>query len=192
MRTHFRPALVLFTVLTVLTGIVYPLAVTAVSHTAFPEAAAGSLVRDGNRVIGSSLIGQHFTGPGHFWGRPSATAPTPYNAMASGGSNLGPLNPALADAVRDRIAVLRAADPGNLAPVPLDLVTASASGLDPHITPAAAAYQVARVARAHGLPAGEVQQLVALHTEMPRWGFLGEPRVDVLALNRAIDARAAR
>ena len=138
--------------------------------------------------MGSELIGQSFTKPGHFWGRPSATAPMPYNASASGGSNLGPTNPALTDAVKARIEALRAADPGNIRPVPVDLVTASASGLDPHISPAAAAYQTERVARARSLPVAPVQALVQQHTENPWLGVLGEPRVNVLALNLSLDA----
>ena len=187
--THiFRPALVLFFVLTLITGLAYPLLVTGVAQSVFPAQAAGSLVvRDGTPV-GSSLIGQNFTDPGHFWGRPSATATLPYNATASGGSNLGSLNPALVDAVKGRTEALRAADPGNTAAVPVDLVTASASGLDPHISPAAAAYQLARVARARGVPAVQVAALVAQHTETPLWGLRGEPRVHVLHLNLALDA----
>ena len=157
-------------------------------HQAFPHQANGSLITQGGKAVGSELIGQSFTEPGHFWGRPSATAPMPYNASASGGSNLGPTNPALTDAVKARIEALRAADPGNTRPVPVDLVTASASGLDPHISPAAAAYQAERVARARSLPVAQVQALVQLHTENPWLGLLGEPRVNVLALNLALDA----
>jgi K+-transporting ATPase ATPase C chain len=183
-----RPALVLFVLLSALTGLVYPLAVTGTAQALFPAQAAGSLVLQGGKPVGSSLIGQNFSDPKHFWGRPSATAPMPYNAGASSGSNQGPLNPALTEAVKGRIEALRAADPGNTAPVPADLVTASASGLDPHITPAAARYQVARIARLRGLPADEVASLVARHTETPLAGFLGEPRVNVLALNLALDA----
>ena len=183
-----RPALVLFVVLTLITGVLYPLAVTGAAQAAFPSQAAGSLVVRDGKAIGSTLIGQAFNDPKHFWGRPSATAPDAYNAAASGGSNQGPLNPALTDAVKARIAALRAADPGNTAPVPVDLVTASASGLDPHITPAAARYQAARVARARNLPAEQVEQLVAQHTEGALWGLLGEPRVNVLSLNLALDA----
>lgn len=185
-----RPALVLFVVLSVVTGLIYPFAVTGVSQLAFSDAAQGSLiVRDG-KVIGSRLVGQAFTDPGHFWSRPSATGPAPYNAAASSGSNLGPLNPALHDAVRGRVAALRAADPGNTAPVPVDLVTASASGLDPHISKAAADYQVARVARTRGLDAKAVQSLVDRHAEGMWLGFIGEPRVHVLELNLAMDALA--
>ena len=182
-----RPALVLFVLLSALTGLLYPLAVTGAAQALFPSQAAGSLVLVDGKPVGSSLIGQNFSDPKHFWGRPSATAPMAYNAAASGGSNQGPLNPALTDAVKARIEALRAADPGNTAPVPVDLVTASASGLDPHITPAAAAWQVPRIARARGLPAAEVQALVARLTEAPLAGFLGEPRVNVLALNLALD-----
>ena len=186
--THiFRPALVLFFVLTLITGLAYPLLVTSVAQSVFPVQAAGSLVvRDGTPV-GSSLIGQNFTDPGHFWGRPSATATLPYNATASGGSNLGSLNPALVDAVKGRTEALRAADPGNQAAVPVDLVTASASGLDPHISLAAAQYQAGRVARARSLPVASVNAVIGKHAEQPLWGLLGEPRVNVLALNLALD-----
>jgi potassium-transporting ATPase KdpC subunit len=190
MKTLIRPSLLLFLVLTVITGVVYPLAVTAMAGWLFARQAGGSLiVRDG-QVVGSSLIGQNFSEPGHFWGRPSATAPMPYNAGSSGGSNLGPLNPVLADAVQARINALRAADPGNRAPVPVDLVTASASGLDPDITPAAAAYQVARVARARGISAAEVRAAIARHTEARLFGVLGELRVNVLELNLDLDRSA--
>lgn len=184
-----RPALVLFALLAALTGLAYPLAVTGAAQALFPAQAAGSLVVRDGRTVGSQLIGQNFSDPKHFWGRPSGTAPQPYNANASGGSNLGPLNPALVEAVKARVEALRAADPGNTAPVPVDLVTASGSGLDPHISPAAARYQAARVARARGLPPEQVEALIARHTEEPLWGVLGEPRVNVLALNLALDAR---
>ena len=183
-----RPALTLFVMLSLVTGLLYPLAVTGVAQTAFTHQANGSLITQAGKAVGSELIGQSFTEPGHFWGRPSATAPMPYNASASGGSNLGPTNPALADAVKARIEALRAADPANTRPVPVDLVTASASGLDPHISPAAADYQAARVAKARGLPLAQVQALVQQHTESPWLGLLGEPRVNVLALNLALDA----
>jgi K+-transporting ATPase ATPase C chain len=183
----FRPALVLFALLGVLTGLVYPMAVTGAAKAIFPSQAAGSLIVHNGTTVGSRLIGQNFSDPKHFWGRPSATAPQPYNASASGGSNQGPLNPALADAVKMRVEALRAADPGNAAPVPVDLVTASASGLDPDISPAAAQYQAARVARARGLTVEEVSALVARSTQAPLWGLLGEPRVNVLALNLALD-----
>ncbi|RYF40391.1 MAG: potassium-transporting ATPase subunit KdpC [Comamonadaceae bacterium] len=188
MHSIFRPLLVLFFVLSLVTGVAYPLAVTGIAQAVFPGQAAGSLVTQGGKPIGSTLIGQNFSDPKHFWGRPSATSPAPYNAAASGGSNLGPLNPSLSEAVKARGEALRAADPGNTAPVPVDLVTASASGLDPHISPAAAQYQSARVARARGLPVERVQALVAQQTEAPLLGFLGEPRVNVLALNLALEA----
>ena len=185
-----RPALVLFITLSAVTGLLYPLAVTGVAQAAFPHQANGSLIVRNGQAVGSELIGQSFTAPGHFWGRPSATAPMPYNAAASGGSNLAPTNPALTEAVQQRVAAVRAADPGNTAPVPADLVTTSASGLDPHISAAAALYQAGRVARERGLPADRVQQLVEQHTERTWGGFLGEPRVNVLQLNLALDALA--
>jgi K+-transporting ATPase ATPase C chain len=189
MTNILRPALVLFVLLSALTGIVYPLAVTGASRAVFPAQAAGSLiVRDGV-AVGSTLIGQNFSDPKHFWGRPSATAPMPYNGGASGGANQGPLNPALFDAVKARIEALRAADPGNTVPVPVDLVTTSASGLDPDISPAAAHYQASRVARARGLPPRQVEQLIGVHTRGPLWGVLGEARVNVLLLNLALDAQ---
>jgi potassium-transporting ATPase KdpC subunit len=183
-----RPALALFVLLSVLTGLIYPFVVTVVAQALFPSQSAGSLrVRDGH-ALGSTLIGQSFSDPRHFWGRPSATTPQPYNGTASTGSNLGPLNPALPEAVRARIAALRAADPGNRAPVPVDLVTASGSGLDPHISVAAADYQAARVARARALPEERVRALIAAHTEGRLFGLIGEPRVNVLELNLALDA----
>ena len=188
MQTILRPALVLFLVLTVLTGVAYPLVVTGIAQAVFPSQAAGSLIVSDGRAVGSVLIGQNFTQPQHFWGRPSATASMPYNASASGGSNLGPLNPALTDAVKTRVRALRAADPGDTGPVPVDLVTASASGLDPHISPAAALYQVARVARARNLPPEKVRALVNQHIAAPLLGILGEPRVHVLQLNLALVA----
>ncbi|MBO9513799.1 MAG: potassium-transporting ATPase subunit KdpC [Variovorax sp.] len=187
MKDILRPAVVLFVLLAAITGIVYPFAVTGVAHAVFPLQAAGSLVVRDGKPVGSTLIGQDFTDPAHFWGRPSATAPMPYNAAASGGANLGPLNPALADAVQARIEALRAADPGNTVPVPIDLVTSSASGLDPHISPAAARYQAPRVARSRGLPLAQVLALVDARTEAPVFGLFGEPRVNVLALNLALD-----
>ena len=191
MNTQLRPALTLFLLLSLITGLAYPLAVTGIAQMLFPQAANGSLIERGGKPAGSALIGQVFTDPGHFWGRPSATGPMPYNAANSSGSNLAPTAPALVDAVRARIEALRAADPGNAAPVPVDLVTASASGLDPHISRAAADYQLARVARARGVPLAQVQALVDRHTE-GRWlGFVGEPRVNVLALNLALDALPA-
>jgi K+-transporting ATPase ATPase C chain len=188
MKTILRPALVLFVLLSALTGLLYPLAVTGAAKVVFPDRAAGSLIERDGQVVGSRLIGQNFSDPKHFWGRPSATTPMAYNAAASGGSNQGPLNPALVEAVKGRVEALRAADPGNTAPVPVDLVTTSASGLDPDISPAAAAYQAGRVARVRGLPVAQVDALIARHTEAPFGGFLGEPRVNVLALNLALDA----
>lgn len=188
MNLQVRPALTLFVALSIITGLVYPLAVTGIAQLAFTDAANGSLiVRDG-RTVGSELIGQSFRDPRNFWGRPSATSPMPYNAANSAGSNQGPGNTALAEAVRARIEALRNADPGNTAPIPADLVTASASGLDPHISRAAAYYQVARVARLRGLPVERVRALVDGHTQHPMLGFLGEPRVHVLRLNLALDA----
>jgi K+-transporting ATPase ATPase C chain len=188
MKHILRPAVVLFTVLTLVTGVVYPLVVTGVAQTLFASQAGGSLILRDGKPVGSRLIGQNFSESRHFWGRPSATSPMAYNASASSGSNLGPLNPALVDAVKSRIKALRAADPVNTAPVPVDLVTASASGLDPHISPAAARYQVARVARARGLAPEQVQGLVDRQTENPLLGFLGERQVNVLQLNLALEA----
>jgi len=187
MKNILRPALVLFFILTLLTGVVYPLLVTGAAQALFPAQAGGSIITQDGKAVGSELIGQNFTDPQHFWGRPSATSPMPYNASASSGSNQGPLNPALTDAVKSRIEALRAADPGNTQRVPVDLVTASASGLDPHISPAAANYQVGRIAKARGLAADKVLALVNAQTETPLFGFLGEPRVNVLKLNLAID-----
>lgn len=187
-RSALRPALVLLAVLTGLTGVVYPLVVTGLAQLLFPRAAAGSLVLRGGHALGSALIGQSFSDPGHFWSRPSATTPQPYNGTGSSGSNLGPLNPALLDAVKARIAALRTADPGNSAPVPVDLVTASASGLDPHVSVAAAQYQAARVARARSLPEARVRALIDAHTEGRLLGVIGEPRVNVLELNLALDS----
>lgn len=192
MKDIFRPTIVLFVLLSAITGIVYPLAVTGVARVAFPEQAAGSLVVRDGKPVGSTLIGQNFTDPKHFWGRPSATTPMPYNGGASGGANQGPLNPALADAVKARIEALRAADPGNDVPVPVDLVTASASGLDPDISPAAARYQAPRIARARNLPVEQVLAMIDARTEKPLLGGLfGEARVNVLALNLALDAQPA-
>ncbi len=187
MKTHLRPALMMLLILTVLTGLMYPLAVTGLAQLLFPNQANGSLiVRDG-KVIGSQLIGQYFDEPKYFWGRPSATAPFPYNAAASGGSNLGPTNPALIEAVKARVAALREADVGNHKPIPVDLVTASGSGLDPHISPAAALFQVRRIARARGLEESIVENLVIQYTEGRQFAFLGEPSVNVLKLNLALD-----
>lgn len=188
MRMLIRPAVVLFLILTAVTGIAYPLIVTGIAQAAFPRQAAGSLIVRNGKLVGSSLIGQNFTDPKYFWSRPSATAPQPYNGMASGGSNLGPLNPALTEAVKSRIAALRAADPGNTAPIPVDLVTASASGLDPDISVAAANYQLDRVARARRLPPYVVRALIAQYTRGRVLGIPGEPRVNVLELNLALDA----
>ncbi len=192
MNFQLRPALTLFVALSLLTGLAYPLAVTGVAQVAFAERANGSLILRDGQVVGSELIGQSFSDPKNFWSRPSATSPMPYHAASSAGSNQGPANPALAEAVRARIAALRAADPGQTTPVPVDLVTASASGLDPHISRAAADYQAPRVARERGLPEAEVYALIEAHTEGRLLGFLGEPRVNVLALNLAVDARLAR
>ena len=187
MFTQFLPALRMLVMLTVLTGVAYPLLVTGVAQLVFPRQANGSLVESGGKTVGSTLIGQPFSDPKYFWSRPSATSPQPYNAMASSGSNLGPRNPALADAVKDRIKALRDADPDNRAPVPVDLVTASGSGLDPEISVAAANFQVHRVAKARGLAEDKVSALVAANTSGPTFGILGEPRVNVLALNQALD-----
>jgi len=182
-----RPAVSLFAALTIVTGIAYPLVVTGIAQAAFPHQANGSLMEKDGKTIGSELIGQNFSDPKYFWGRASATSPMAYNGAGSSGSNQGPLNPALADAVKGRIDALRAADPGNTQPVPVDLVTASGSGLDPHISVAAADYQAARVARARGLPPAAVQRIVEQHTQGRLLGLLGEPRVNVLALNLALD-----
>ncbi len=187
-----RQSLVVLLALGLLTGVVYPLVVTGIAQGLFAHKAGGSMIVQGEQTVGSQLIGQPFSDPGYFWSRPSATADTPYNAAASSGSNLGPTNPALLEAIEARIAALRAADPGNTAPVPIDLVTASASGLDPHISPAAAEYQVARVARERGLSAEQVRALVAEHTEGRQWFVFGEPRVNVLELNLALDSLSGR
>jgi K+-transporting ATPase ATPase C chain len=188
--SHARQSVVMLIALTVLVGIVYPLFITGIGRAFFPGKAAGSLIVQDGRVAGSRLIGQPFTDPRYFWPRPSATSPFPYNAGASTGSNLGPTNPALLQAIADRVAALRAADPGNDAPVPIDLVTASASGLDPDISPAAAEYQAARVARARGMLVDDVRGLIAKYTRGRQLGFLGEPRVNVLELNLVLDALA--
>jgi K+-transporting ATPase ATPase C chain len=187
-----RQSLVMLLVMTLITGVLYPLAATGLARLAFAHQADGSLiVRDG-KPVGSTLIGQSFDDPRYFWGRPSATTPNPYNGGASSGSNQGPTNPALVDAVKQRIAALRGADPGNPLPVPVDLVTASGSGLDPQISPAAAQYQATRVARLRGLDVAQVQALVRAHTQGRQLGVLGEPRVNVLELNLALDALATR
>lgn len=190
MQSILRPAIVLFAVLTLICGVLYPVAVTGIAQAAFPAAANGSLVEKDGEVVGSSLIGQQFSAPGYFWGRPSATGPMPNNGGGSSGSNQGPLNPALQEAVKGRIAALREADPGNTAPVPVDLVSASGSGLDPEISLAAAQYQAARVARARGLSQERVNALVAQHTQLRALGLFGEPRVNVLALNLDLDQEA--
>lgn len=190
MTSPVRPVLVVFAALTLLTGVAYPVAVTGVAQALMPQQAAGSLLLRDGQPVGSSLIGQSFTEPKYLWGRPSATGTLPNNGLASGGSNQGPLNPALVEAVKGRVEALRAADPGNTAPVPVDLVTASGSGLDPHISAAGANYQAARIAKARGLPLDKVQQVIAAHTQQPQFGFLGEPRVNVLQVNLALDALA--
>jgi K+-transporting ATPase ATPase C chain len=188
MNTLIRPAISLFVLLSVVTGLGYPGLVTGVAQLAFPAAANGSLIVKDGKPVGSELIGQNFTEPKYFWGRPSATGPMPYNAAASSGSNQGPLNPALADAVKGRVEALLAADPDNKRTVPIDLVTASASGLDPHISPAAADYQADRVARVRKLDPTQVRQLVAQNTEGRDLGAFGEARVHVFKLNLALDA----
>jgi K+-transporting ATPase ATPase C chain len=192
LTSMIRPTIVLFVLLTVLTGFIYPLVVTGVARVAYADQADGSLILRSGKPVGSRLIGQSFTDPKHFWSRPSATSPQPNNGTASSGSNLGPLNPALTDAIKTRIQALQAADPGNKAAVPVDLVTASGSGLDPHVSVAAAQYQVARVARARGVSAAAVQGLLSAHTEGRLWGVLGEPRVNILELNLALDELTAR
>jgi K+-transporting ATPase ATPase C chain len=180
-------SLAMLLVFSVLTGLVYPLATTAVAQLLWPRQANGSLILRQNQLLGSRLLAQPFTDDKYFWPRPSATSPQPYNGAASGGSNLGPTNPAQLDAVRKNLQTLQQADPSNHLPVPVDLVTASGSGLDPDISPEAAEYQVARVARVRGLTAARVRELVALHTDLRQWGLLGEPRVNVLELNLALD-----
>ncbi|HVP12802.1 MAG TPA: potassium-transporting ATPase subunit KdpC [Phycisphaerae bacterium] len=188
MWSLLRPGLTLFILLTVITGLLYPAVTTGLGRLLFPDQAAGSLITKDGKLVGSELIGQNFSAPQYFWGRLSATTPNPYNGAASAGSNFGPLNPALLEAVKARIAALQASGATPNTPIPVDLVTASGSGLDPHITPAAAYYQVDRVARARGLNAGRVKQLIDTQTERPWLGFLGEPRVNVLKLNLALDA----
>ncbi len=188
MLKEFRPALILFLLMSLLTGLAYPLAMTSLARLLFPHQASGSFIERNGQTVGSALIGQPFSDPGHFWSRPSATSPMPDNAMASGGSNLGPTNPALTDAVRARADALRKADPDNRTPIPVDLVTASASGLDAETSPAAALWQIPRIARARGIDAQKLRQLVAAHTQDRQFGFLGEARVNVLELNLALDA----
>lgn len=187
LKHSIRPAVVILALLTVLTGAIYPMVITGLGAAMFPGRASGSLIVKDGKAIGSSLIGQSFTDPKYFWGRPSATGTMPYNPLASAGTNQGPLNTALTDAVKARIESLRAADPGNSSAVPVDLVTASASGLDPHISVASANYQASRVARVRGLRTDQVTQLIVKHTEGRWFGLLGEPRVNVLALNLALD-----
>jgi len=187
MFAQLMPALRMLAVMSVLTGVIYPLVVTGLAKVTFPRAASGSLIEADGKTLGSDLIGQPFDDPKYFWSRPSATSPQPYNAMASSGSNQGPRNPALADAVKDRIKALRDADPDNTAAVPVDLITASGSGLDPHISVAAAEYQLSRVAKARGLQVEQVRRIVTENTEGRTLGLLGEPRVNVLKLNLALD-----
>ena len=189
MTRELRSILVVFGLLTIVTGILYPAVVTLIGNLAFPAQANGSAIEVDGRAIGSRLLGQPFASPRYFWSRPSATGPVPYNGAGSSGSNQGPTNPALVAVVRDRVAALRAADPANAGLVPVDLVTASGSGLDPHISPAAAEYQVARVARARGVDEASVRELVRAATESRTFGVFGEPRVNVLALNLALDGR---
>ena len=191
MRSQFRPAIVLLLVLTIVTGVVYPCVITLIAKVSMPAKAGGSMVERDGRAVGSSLIGQGFSGPGYFWSRPSATTPVAYAADAGAGSNLAPSNPALAKSVGERVAALRSAG-GASGPVPVDLVTASASGLDPHISPAAADYQVDRVAKVRGMSVEAVRGLVEKHTEGRTLGVLGEPRVNVLELNLDLDRAAGR
>jgi K+-transporting ATPase ATPase C chain len=191
MDRMLRPALSLLALSTLLLGFAYPAFVTGVGQALFSDKANGSIIRENGRAVGSALVGQSFSAPGFFWGRPSSTKPTPYNGAASTGSNLGPTNPVLFDTIRTRIATLRAADPGNATSVPVDLVTASGSGLDPHISPSAAYFQVGRVARARGLPETAVRRIVEEHIEGTR-GFFGERRVNVLRLNLAVEKLAKR
>ena len=188
---QLRPTVVLLVAFTVITGLLYPAFVTGIARVAFPRQAAGSLIARDGHIVGSSLIGQPFTDPKYFWSRPSATGPTPYNAASSSGSNLGPLNPVLITAVKDRVQALRAANPGDT-PIPIDLVTASGSGLDPHTSPDAATYQIDRVARVRGLSRESVVSLVDRFTEERTFGVFGEPRVNVLLLNLALDSIGAR
>jgi potassium-transporting ATPase KdpC subunit len=196
MARQLRPALVTLLALTVVTGVIYPLAITGIAQAVFPHQANGSLIYENGKPVGSELIGQQFSDPGYFWGRLSATGDFPYNAFntqtltGSSGSNYGPMNPALVKAAQDRIDALRKADPGNNAPIPVDLVTASGSGLDPNISVAAALYQAPRVARLRGLPLEQVQALITQHTQGRQFGFLGEPRLNVLELNLALDQAA--
>jgi potassium-transporting ATPase KdpC subunit len=182
-----RPAVSLLVVMTLLLGIVYPFAITGVAKLAFPHQAAGSLIYQDGKLLGSTLIGQSFSDPKYFWGRPSATTPQPYNGLASTASNLGPLNPALIDAVKANAKALHDADPDNSQPIPVELVTASASGLDPDVSPAAVEYQAARVARARHLELSQVEALIKAHVRERLFGIIGEPRINVLELNLALD-----
>ena len=191
-RNHLRPALVTLALFSVITGLAYPLAVTAIGQLLFPEKANGSLIRSDSTFVGSELIGQSFTQPRYFWGRPSATGSIPYDASASSGSNYGPLNQTFLDAVEKRVDTLRAADPGNTNPVPVDLVTSSGSGLDPHISVAAALYQIPRVARLRERSKADIRAIVDRHTDGRQWGMFGEARVNVLLLNLDLDGRLNR
>ena len=188
MKTYIRPALVLFVLLTLVTGVAYPMLITGIGQRLFPAQANGSLIERDGKAVGSALVGQAFSSPGFFWSRPSATSPMPNNGSASSGSNLGPTNPALIDAVQGRIDALRKADPTNKQPIPIDLVTASASGLDPDISMAAARYQAGRVARMRNLPVEQINRLIDQTQQTAVLGFLGEPRVNVLALNLRLEA----
>ncbi len=188
MLRDLKPAVFIFIALTLLTGVAYPALVTGLAKLLFPAQANGSLIEKDGKIVGSALVGQPFSDPKYFWGRPSATAPMPYNGGASGGSNQGPLNPVLEDALKARIAALKDSDPAQTAAIPVDLVTASGSGLDPHISPAAARWQAPRVARLRGIPEARLLQLIDEHRAGRQFGFLGEPRVNVLALNLALDA----
>jgi potassium-transporting ATPase KdpC subunit len=189
MLKQIKPAIILFALLTLITGVIYPLVVTAIAQLLFPFQANGSLILDDtNKPVASRMIGQSFSSPGYFWGRPSATSPFPYNAEASSGSNLGPTNSTLIAAITSRIEVLKAADPGNKAPIPVDLITTSASGLDPHISPDAAVYQINRVAKARNIDPQKIRNLIEANTSSRQFWLLGEPRVNVLMLNLALDA----
>lgn len=192
MKTLIRPAISLFVVLSAITGLLYPILTTGFGKLVFPEQASGSLIEQDHRLLGSALIGQQFSSPAYFWGRPSATGPMPYNGVNSGGSNFGPSNPAQKAAVADRVKALHDADPDNTQAIPVDLVTASGSGLDPEISPAGAAYQVLRVARARHADPQQLKQLVEQFTEAPQLGMLGEARVNVLKLNLALDKLVAK
>jgi len=192
MKAHLRPCIVLFALLTLLTGVAYPVLITAITQVAFPNQANGSVIMRDGKAVGSEFIGQMFDDPNYFWGRPSATGPTGYNAAASSGSNLGPTNPALLDAIKARIHAIRSAHPDQTKSVPVDLVTASGSGLDPHISPAAAEFQAGRVAKVRGLSEDKVRELVASNTDGRSVGLLGEPRVNVLRLNLSLDTVAAK